>query len=490
MVDLLPPITEIYNWGSALRRWLTGFFVNLNVSGNVTDGINNTTVAAITTAVSQAAAAIPASEKGAASGVATLDEGGSVPIAQIPPSVTKNLGYFATPDALISAYPTAIAGNFCIVGSTDTVWVWDTDNEEWVDGGGEGAVISINGQTGAVILNAADVGADAAGAAATVAGNLSTHAGQSTTAHGGIVASADSRLSDARTPTAHTASHKHGGADEIATATASANAIPKAGASGKIGIDWLPTGTDASSICVGNDSRFYSLLSTHQHYYADSMDLPLVADWAVNGLAAIIQDPLNNAIAVREFVSTAETGVGLKLSVPASATNLTIRLFSRAALNIWAANSVIALNEFRIPTTAAGNGYVYECTSRSGDFKTHATTEPNWPTTPGQTVSDDAITWTCRAASAAGISPKLYFREKSGNTAVPAWSNYLLSTAGKAVAGFTNRLYQEDVITVALATVGMTAGKTYQVELTRATSEAADVLTVSWLLDYLRWEFA
>lgn len=44
---------------------------------------------------------------------------------------------------------------------------------------------------------------DAAGAASTVAGNLSTHAGLSTAAHGGIVASNDSRLTDARTPTTH-----------------------------------------------------------------------------------------------------------------------------------------------------------------------------------------------------------------------------------------------------------------------------------------------
>ena len=51
--------------------------------------------------------------------------------------------------------------------------------------------------------SAADVGADTAGAAATVAGNLSTHAGLTTAAHGGIVASTDARLTDARTPLAH-----------------------------------------------------------------------------------------------------------------------------------------------------------------------------------------------------------------------------------------------------------------------------------------------
>jgi hypothetical protein len=69
-------------------------------------------------------------------------------------------------------------------------------------------VVSFNGRTGAVTPQAGDytaaqVGADPAGAAATVQGNLAAHTGLTTTAHGGIVASSDARLTDARTPTAH-----------------------------------------------------------------------------------------------------------------------------------------------------------------------------------------------------------------------------------------------------------------------------------------------
>lgn len=69
----------------------------------------------------------------------------------------------------------------------------------------------------------------------------------------------DSRLSDARTPTSHAASHQHGGGDEIATATAGNNAIPKANGSGKLAIGWIPTGSDGSSVVVGNDVRVGSL---------------------------------------------------------------------------------------------------------------------------------------------------------------------------------------------------------------------------------------
>lgn len=44
---------------------------------------------------------------------------------------------------------------------------------------------------------------------------LDTHTGLTTTAHGGIVASTDARLTDARTPTAHKTSHEPGGTDAL-----------------------------------------------------------------------------------------------------------------------------------------------------------------------------------------------------------------------------------------------------------------------------------
>ena len=72
---------------------------------------------------------------------------------------SHNLGFYATQEALEEAYPTAEEGDYAIVGSTDTVWVWDTDNSEWVDTGTKGLVQSVNGQTGTVVLSAADVGA-------------------------------------------------------------------------------------------------------------------------------------------------------------------------------------------------------------------------------------------------------------------------------------------------------------------------------------------
>jgi len=78
---------------------------------------------------------------------------------------------------------------------------------------GAGAVQSVNTKTGTVVLTAADVGAIATGASI----DISQVTGLST-ALSGKVATDDSRLTDARTPTAHAESHGSGESDEITIA--------------------------------------------------------------------------------------------------------------------------------------------------------------------------------------------------------------------------------------------------------------------------------
>lgn len=65
---------------------------------------------------------------------------------------SHNLGWYATSQALTEAHPTATAGDWAIVGATDTVWIWDTDNSQWVDSDTKGQVTSVNNQTGAVTV--------------------------------------------------------------------------------------------------------------------------------------------------------------------------------------------------------------------------------------------------------------------------------------------------------------------------------------------------
>lgn len=93
----------------------------------------------------------------------TRDEDGYVAVRTISGSGggggsdQHNLGWYATQAALEEAHPTAEAGDWAIVGSTDTVWVWDTDNSEWVDTDKKGQVTSVNNMTGAVTLGINDV---------------------------------------------------------------------------------------------------------------------------------------------------------------------------------------------------------------------------------------------------------------------------------------------------------------------------------------------
>lgn len=73
----------------------------------------------------------------------------------------KFKGYYETETALKNANPTGEAGDYAIVNTTDTVWIWDTDKEGgagWKDGAGKGSVISVNNMTGEVVLTKSNIG--------------------------------------------------------------------------------------------------------------------------------------------------------------------------------------------------------------------------------------------------------------------------------------------------------------------------------------------
>lgn len=64
-----------------------------------------------------------------------------------------NLGYYVDLTALQTAHPTGTDGDFAILGSTDTIWVWDSGTSAWKDTDTKGQVTSVNGQTGAVTVS-------------------------------------------------------------------------------------------------------------------------------------------------------------------------------------------------------------------------------------------------------------------------------------------------------------------------------------------------
>lgn len=91
-IPLLPPDEGTYDIGSAAKPWH-----DTVLSGSLTDASGNaSTPAQIKTARTQAATAIPASQKGAASGVAELDANGRVPSEQLPSYVDDVLEYAST----------------------------------------------------------------------------------------------------------------------------------------------------------------------------------------------------------------------------------------------------------------------------------------------------------------------------------------------------------------------------------------------------------
>lgn len=87
--------------------------------------------------------------------------------------ISHNLGWYPDPDALRAAYPTGDNGWFAIVGTTDSIWTWDTDTSAWVDTGGGGQGVSdytlltnkpqINGVTLLGNKSLADLGIQPAG---------------------------------------------------------------------------------------------------------------------------------------------------------------------------------------------------------------------------------------------------------------------------------------------------------------------------------------
>jgi hypothetical protein len=62
----------------------------------------------------------------------------------------------------------------------------------------------------------------------------------------------------------------------------------------------------------------------------------------------------------------------------------------------WVALNNYVLGDFCYPTVANTTGYYYEVTIDAGSS---GGSEPTWPTTPGNTVVDGGITWTCREAN-------------------------------------------------------------------------------------------
>ena len=88
----------------------------------------------------------------------------------------KYLGYYATPEALSTAHPTGENGQYANVGSTDSIWVWDSDTSTWKDSGNIASdVLSVNGLTGNVVLTGNNINATATVGTASILKSVDAH---------------------------------------------------------------------------------------------------------------------------------------------------------------------------------------------------------------------------------------------------------------------------------------------------------------------------
>ena len=124
---------------------------------------------------------------GVANGVASLDSGGKVPVSELPAAVLGALSYQGTWNASTNTptlasgvgtkgyyYVVSVAGSTNLDGITDwKVGDWAVySGTAWQKVDNTEAVVSVNGQTGVVVLNAANVGAVSSVGISTTAASL------------------------------------------------------------------------------------------------------------------------------------------------------------------------------------------------------------------------------------------------------------------------------------------------------------------------------
>lgn len=92
----------------------------------------------------------------------------------------------------------------------------------------------------------------------------------------------------------------------------------------------VDAGSGTTNITIG--SRF--------SYFANSLDTPNNADFAVNALSPVTTDPTYASLNVRSFSNTTEQGVGCTVSIPTGATTLTVKIRGRSQTAPGAASVV------------------------------------------------------------------------------------------------------------------------------------------------------
>lgn len=104
-------------------------------------GENLTAIQQAPTAAANAAASATLSQSWAVGGTGTREgenTNNAQYYAQLAQQVSQGaVGWYETEQALQAAHPTGQNGNWAIIGTTDTIWTWDSDTGAWVDTGAQ-----------------------------------------------------------------------------------------------------------------------------------------------------------------------------------------------------------------------------------------------------------------------------------------------------------------------------------------------------------------
>jgi hypothetical protein len=194
----------------------------------------------------------------------------------------------------------------------------------------------------------------------TVAGDLSSHTGLTTTAHGGIVADTDSRLTDARTPLYHAASHATDAADSVFPASA----VGYLYNDGLGSLSWAPAGTGS----IGG-----SIAATQIAYGAGTN--------TIAGSNNLVYDAANGRVGLG--TATPVAGIHVKIT-PVSTIGVIIQgtVGQTDSLTEWRStdgvtilSSISSIGYFRAPFgTAGAPGLSFQGDTDNGIFRPAANT--------------------------------------------------------------------------------------------------------------------
>ena len=322
---------------------------------------------------------------------------------------SHNLGWYADLTALQTAHPTGVSGDFAILGSTDTVWVWDADTSAWKDTDTKGQVTSVNNQTGDVTVQETLVSGT----------NIKTVDGNSLLGSGNLELSTYLPLPNGWTTTGTTKAL----CDDIAADTTATKGkaylgevtcsdLPASMVNGEVVVEIMDGTTAANKVIVltltsGNTSPYMWRYT----YWNGGSNVSGWVSWATAAQGA----KADTAVQPGDLATVATTGSYTDLTntptIPAAQVN-----------SDWNAVSGVAeiLNKPSLATVATTGAY----SDLSGT-----------PTIP--TVGDGTITIT-----QGGVTKGTFTTNQSGNTTIDVDDAIQVATMPTAGAGEEGKIYQ------------------------------------------------